>query len=72
MKFETKKYFIIYNEESKKYWDRINKKFRPIEFATEYEGNSESQIQLIIENEPNLKRGHYSVKQIIRKTKIDS
>ena len=71
MEYQTKEYFVIYNEVKQGYWDRINKKFRGILFATEYVGKSIDQIYLIIENDPNIKNGHYSVKRIMEKSKVE-
>ena len=72
MEYQSKQYFVIYDEIKQGYWDRINKKFRGILFATHYEGNSIEQIYLIIANDPDIKKGHYSVKRILQKSKLDS
>lgn len=69
MEYEYKKYFVIFNEIKQGYWDRIAKKFRGILFATQYEGNSIDQIYMIIENDPDMKTGHYTVKRIVQKFK---
>ena len=69
MQYQSKKYFVIYDEVKQGYWDRITKRFRGMLFATEYEGNSIDQIYLIIENDPDIKKGHYSVRRILQKSK---
>ena len=63
-----RKYFVIFNETKDSYWNRITKKFKGIEHATEYEGGSVDGLEQIIMNDVDIKKnvGCYSVKTIIR------
>ncbi len=69
MEYQSKKYFVIVDDITGGYWDRMAKRFRGILFATEYEGNSKDEIEMIIANDPNIKKGFYSVRKIIQKNK---
>jgi len=71
MEYQSEKYFVIVDDIKGGYWDRIAKRFRGILFATKYEGNSVEEIEMIIANDPDIKKGYYSVRRIIRKSKID-
>ncbi len=69
MEYQSKKYFVIVDDITGGYWDRMAERFRGIVFATEYEGNSKDEIEMIIANDPNIKKGFYSVRKIIQKNK---
>ena len=69
MEYQSKKYFVIVDDIKGGYWDRMTKRFRGIIFATEYEGNSVEEIEMIIANDPDIKKGYYSVRRVIQKSK---
>ena len=69
MEYQSKKYFVIVDDIKGGYWDRMAKRFRGIIFATEYEGNSVEEIEMIIANDPDIKKGYYSVRRVIQKSK---
>jgi hypothetical protein len=71
MEYQIKKYFVIVDDTNGGYWDRMAKRFRGIVFATEYESNSAEEIEMIIVNDPDIKKGYYSVRKVIQKSKAD-
>lgn len=64
----ARKYYVIYCENRGGYWNRVTKKIKGLDHATEYEGGSIENIEQIIMNDPDLQKraGCYSVKTIIR------
>jgi len=68
---EIKKYYVIVDEISGGYWDRMAKRFRGIVFATEYEGSSAEEIETIIANDPDIETGSYSVRKVIYKSELE-
>ena len=64
----ARKYFVIFSETRGGYWNRVTKKIRGLEFATEYEGSNILGIEQIIMNDSDIleRVGCYSVKTIIK------
>lgn len=64
----ARKYYVIFSETRGGYWNRITKKIRGIEHATEYEGGNSDGVEQIIMTDPDINErvGCYSVKTIIR------
>ena len=67
----AKKFYVIFSETRGGYWNRVTKKIRGLEHATQYEGGNKENIENIIMNDPDLaeRDGNYSVKTIINITK---
>lgn len=64
----VRKYYVIYSETRGGYWNRVTKKIKGLDQATEYEGGSIANIEQLIMNDPDLKKriGCYSIKTIFR------
>jgi len=64
----ARKFYVIFSETRGGYWNRVTKKIRGLEYATEYEGGTKENIEQIIMNDPDLneRAGCYSVKTIIK------
>lgn len=69
MKKKYKKYYMIYSESSKLYWNRVSKKFDILENATEYEGTTIDGIERIIEADSDIlkcEHPYISIKTIFK------
>jgi hypothetical protein len=58
-------YYVIYDEESGKYWDRITRSFRSIVFATKYDGNNIDDVEDIALKHPDIPEGYYTLKRMV-------
>lgn len=64
----AKKFYVIFCENRGGYWNRVTKKIKGLEHATQYEGGTKENIEQIIMNDPDIaeRAGYYSVKTIIK------
>lgn len=64
----ARKYYVIFSETRGAYWNRVTKKLKGLEHATEYEGGSIQNIEEIIMNDPDIQErvGCYSIKTIYK------
>ena len=64
----ARQYYVIFSETRGGYWNRITKKIKGIEHATEYEGGTKEAVEQIIMTDSDIleRVGCYSVKTIIR------
>ena len=64
----VKKFYVIFSESRGGYWNRVSKKIKGLEYATQYEGGNIQNIEQIILLDPDIneRKGFYSVKTIFQ------
>lgn len=64
----VKKFYVIFSETRGGYWNRVTKKIKGLDHATQFEGGSIQNIENIIMNDPDLQKriGCYSIKTIYK------